>query len=199
MSPPVRALHPAQNRGLRELYAAARQLAAHWETLVERLAGAPEAEELRPGIEAARALLVELADLTPEYGLYGQPAAVSVGDRVAGLRNAVTDRTLERNQALRTAVLDLQHVTTLLGYLAEVARARGDEPLADACGRQERKLRRLEGRVRKAAIASGADPDAAIAPLDRSALGRAGQKLAYAAGTVGEWVDRRVAERRGAG
>ncbi|MDQ6914383.1 MAG: hypothetical protein M3155_01065 [Actinomycetota bacterium] len=197
MSPPARELHPAQNRGLRELYAAARQLTAHWETLAERLAGAPETEELRAGVDAAQALLVELADVTPAYGLYGRPAAQSVGDRVAGLRNAVTDRTLERNQALRMAVLDLQHVTTLLGYLAEVARARGDEPLADACGRWERKLRRLESRVRKAAIASGGDPDAAVEPLDQGPLGRAGQRLAYAAGTVGEWVDRRVAERRG--
>jgi hypothetical protein len=196
VTPAVPELHAAQNRGLRELYASARQLAAHWEGLAERLAGTPEAEELRAGVDAAQALLVELADLTPAYGLYGRPAAQSVGDRVAGLRNAVTDRTLERNQGLRMAVLDLQHVTTLLAYLAEVARARGDERLADACGRWERKLRRLESRVRKAAIASGADPDAAVAPLDQTPLGRAGHKLAYAAGTVGEWVDRRAAERR---
>jgi hypothetical protein len=196
VTPAAPALHAAQNRGLRELYAAARQLVAHWGVLAERLAGAPEAAELRAGVDAAQALLVELADLTPAYGLYGRPAAQSVGDRVAGLRNVVLDRTLERNQALRMAVLDVQHVTTLLGYLAEVGRARGDEALADACGRWERRLRRLEGRVRKAAIASGADPDAAVQPLDQAPLGRAGHKLAYAAGTVGEWVDRRVGARR---
>jgi hypothetical protein len=199
VSPPAPSLHPAQNRGLRELYAAARQLAAHWQALADRLGGGPEVEELRAGVQAAQELLAELADLTAGYGLYGGPAAVSVGDRAAGLRNAVIDRTLERNQALRTAVLDVQHVTTLLAYLTEVARARGDEPLADACGRWERKLRRLESRVRKAAVAAGADPDAAVEPLDRTPLGRAGHKLAYAAGTVGEWVDRRIAERRRAG
>jgi hypothetical protein len=189
-------LHPAQNRGLRELYATTRQLGAHWEALAERLAGSPEAPELRAGVDAAQALLLELADVTPAYGLYGEPAAQGVGDRVASLRNALTDRTLERNQALRAAVLDLQHVTTLLGYLAQVARAHGDEPLADACGRWERRLRRLESRVRKVAIESGSDPDAAVQPLDPSPLGRAGHRLAEAAGTVGEWVDRQVAERR---
>jgi hypothetical protein len=189
-------LHPAQNRGLRELYSAVRQLAEHWTALADRLDGEPGTPELGAGADAARTLLVELADVTASYGLYGGPAAQGVGSRAAGLRTAVLDRTLERNQALRMAVLDVQHVTTLLGYLAEVGRARGDEALADACGRWERRLRRLEGRVRKAAIASGADPDAAVQPLDQAPLGRAGHKLAYAAGTVGEWVDRRVGARR---
>ncbi len=42
----------------------------------------------------------------------------------------------------------------------------------------------------------GEDPDAAIEPLDSSKVGRAAHGAAYAAGTVGEWVDRRVARRR---
>ena len=187
-------LHPAQNRGLRELYSAVRQLAEHWTALADRLDGEPGTLEL--GADAARTLLVELADVTASYGLYGGPAAQGVGSRAAGLRTAVLDRTLERNQALRLAVLDVQHVTTLLAYLAQVARAGGDEPLAETCARWERRLRRLEARARKAAILTGADPDAAIAPLDRGALGRAGHRAALTVGTVGEWIDRRVAGRR---
>jgi hypothetical protein len=191
------ALHPAQNRGLRELYAATRQLAAHWDVLAARLAGGPEAAELQAGADGARTLLVELADVTPTYGLYGGPAAQGVGDRVGALRNVVADRALERNQALRMAVLDLQHVTTLLGYLAALATAQGDDALAETCGRWERRLRRVETRARKAAVQSGEDPEVAIEPLDRGALGRAGHRLQYAMGSVGEWVDRRAAERRG--
>jgi len=192
-------LHPAQNRGLRELYAGARQLEEHWRALAARLAAGEGVEDLRAGADTARELLVELADVTAGYGLYGFPAAQTVGARVAGLRNAVADRTLERNQALRMAVLDVQHVVTLCGYLRELAVARGDEPLAEFCGRWERKLRRLEGRVRKAAVGCGAEPDAAIEPVDHGPLGRAGHRLASLGGTVGEWVDRRTAQRRGAG
>jgi len=94
-------LHPAQNRGLRELYSAVRQLAEHWTALADRLDGEPGTLELGAGADAARALLVELADVTASYGLYGGPAAQGVGSRAAGLRTAVLDRTLERNQALR--------------------------------------------------------------------------------------------------
>jgi hypothetical protein len=189
-------LHPAQNRALRELYAGTRQLADHWETLAARLGAGDGVDDLRAGAEAARELLVELADVTAGYGLYGFPAAQGVGARVAGLRNAVADRTLERNQALRMAVLDVQHVVTLCGYLAALGEARGDEPMAEFCGRWERKLKRLEGRVRRAAIACGSDPDAAIEPLDHSPVGRAGHRLAHLGGTLGEWVDRRAATRR---
>jgi hypothetical protein len=194
---PTPGLHPAQNRALRELYAAARQLASHWSTLADRLGAGPGPAELRAGAEAAEELMGELADLTASYGLYGFPAAQGVGARLAGVRNAVADRALERNQALRMAVLDVQHVVTLCAYLAELARARGDERLVEFCGRWERKLKRLESRVRKAAVAEAADPDAAIAPLDDGPVGRAGHRVAGAAGTLGEWFDRRAAERRG--
>ncbi|MDX6698697.1 MAG: hypothetical protein QOE65_2094 [Solirubrobacteraceae bacterium] len=199
MTDPTPGLHPAQNRALRELYAAARQLAAHWDGLAGRLGAGEGVDDLRAGAGAADELLVELADLTEGYGLYGFPAAAGVGARVAGLRNTLADRTLERNQALRMAVLDIQHVATLCGYLAALGEARGDEPMVEFCGRWERKLKRLEGRVRKAAIAAGADPDAAIEAVDHGPLGRAGHRLANAGGTLGEWVDRRSARRRGAG
>jgi hypothetical protein len=194
---PTPALHPAQNRGLRECYAFARQLARHWETLAPRLGNGHGAEELRAGATAAGTLLDELSALTESYGLYGFPAAQGVGARLAGVRNVVTDRTLERNQALRMAVLDVQHLTTLLAYLGAIGEQRSDAEMTAFCGRWERKLKRIEGQVRRAAIASGADPDAAIEPLDSSALGRAGHRVANAAGTLGEWVDRRAAERRG--
>jgi hypothetical protein len=192
---PTPGLHPAQNRALRELYAGTRQLASHWERLAARLGAGEGVEELRAGAEAASQLLAELTDVTEGYGLHGFPAAASVGARVAGVRNVVADRTLERNQALRMAVLDVQHVVTLCAYLAELARVRGDEPLAEFCGRWERKLKRLESRARKAAVSTATDPDEAIEPLDHGALGRAGHRVANTAGTLGEWFDRRAAER----
>lgn len=194
---PTPDLHPAQNRGLRECYAFARQLARHWDGLASRLEPGPGADGLRAGAQAARTLLDELAGLTEGYGLYGFPAAQGVGARLAGVRNVVADRTLERNQALRMAVLDVQHLTTLLAYLATIGAERGDETMAEFCGRWERKLKRVEGQVRRAAIAQGSAPDTAIEPLDGTTLGRAGHGMATAAGTVGEWVDRRAAKRRG--
>jgi hypothetical protein len=194
---PTPGLHPAQNRALRELYAAARQLSRHWSTLAERLGAGDGVAELQAGAQAAEELVGELEELTAAYGLYGFPAAESVGARVAGVRNAFADRALERNQALRMAVLDVQHVVTLCAYLAELGRAGGDEKMVEFCGRWERKLKRLEARVRKAAVAEGTDPDAAIVPLDDGPLGRAGHRMATAAGTLGEWFDRRAAERRG--
>jgi hypothetical protein len=192
-------LHPAQNRALRELFAGAQQLTRHWSTLADRLGSGDVVAELRAGAEAADELASELEDLTSSYGLHGFPAAAGVGARVAGVRNAVADRALERNQALRMAVLDVQHVVTLLAYLAELARTSGDERMAEFCGRWERKLKRLEGRIRKAAVAQAADPDTAIVALDDGPIGRAGHRVANAAGTLGEWFDRRAAERRGSG
>jgi hypothetical protein len=196
VSAPTPTLHPAQNRGLRELYAAARQLSRHWSILAERLGAGDGVAELRAGAQAAEELVGELAELTADYGLYGFPAAEGMGARLAGVRNTLADRALERNQALRMAVLDIQHVVTLCAYLAELGRASGDEKMVEFCGRWERKLKRLESRVRKAAVAEGTDPDAAIVPLDDGAIGRAGHRVASAAGTLGEWFDRRAAERR---
>ena len=188
-------LHPAQNRGLRELYAGGRQLARHWSALADRLGAGEGVAELRSGAEAAEELVVELGELTSSYGLYGFPAAQGVGARMAGVRNAVADRALERNQAVRMAVLDVQHVVTLCAYLAELGRGAADERMEEFCGRWERKLKRLESRARKAAVAQAADPDAAILPLDDGPVGRAGHRLANAAGTLGEWFDRRAGER----
>jgi hypothetical protein len=187
-------LHPAQNRALRELYASSRQLSRHWSALAGRVG---EPDQLRAGVAAADELLEELAGFTAGYDLHGLPAAQGMGVSLAGMRNVIADRALEHNQAMRMAVLDLQHLTTLLAYLAALGEAQGDEQMVEFCGRWERKLKRLEGRVRRAAIDTAQDPDAAIQPVDTGPVGRAGQRAAWAMGTVGEWLDRRAAERRG--
>ena len=67
------------------------------------------------GAEAATELLRELAQRIP-----GKPAAQGVGANLAALHSA-SDLMLERNQAFRAALLDLQHVTTLLGYTGALA------------------------------------------------------------------------------
>jgi hypothetical protein len=191
------ALHPAENRGLRELYLFARQVVHHWGGLAGRLEGSPVAGVLSRGAESARSLLHELGPATAAHGLYGKPAAQGAGVTLARQRAAMRDRFLEVNQATRFAVEDLQHVVTLLGYLEAVTRSSGHGDLAELMGRWERKLRRLENEARRAVIALGADPDSAIEPLDPSPLGRAAHGAGYAVGTVGEWVDRKTAGRRG--
>jgi hypothetical protein len=185
-------LTPAEHRSLRELYAAGRHVAGHWATLAELLEGEAR-DELRVGAAVARELGRELRARTAPHGLYGQVAAQSVGARMAGLRNGAGDLFLERGQALRLAVLDVQHLTTLLAFLERLASARGDEELAAFHRSWGRKLSRSERAVRAAAVAAGDDPDSAIVPVRGSPLGRAAHGMANAVGTAGEWVDRRLA------
>jgi hypothetical protein len=189
-------MHPAENRGYRELYLTGRQLAGRWSKLAEALAGTPAAEPLRKTADAVDAMLAELEPLTARHGLYGKLAAQGTGARLGFARAAVGDRFLERNQALRLALDDLEHVANLLAYLATVSETRGDAELPEFCRSWERRMRRHLGAARRAAVALGQDPDAAIAPLDPSPVGRAAHGAAFAAGSVGEWVDRRVAKRR---
>jgi hypothetical protein len=190
-----RELHPAENRGYRELYAFARSLAAHWPGLADRFAGLSAERPLREGADAAASLIAELERTTPDYGLYGKPAAQGVGDSLAKTRRGVRDRFLERNQALRFAVSDVQHVVTLLGYLEQIARTKGDERLRGLCSDQRARLMAVERNARASAIELGSSPDQAIEPLDRSAAGRVAHGAAYAVGTVGEWFDRRTSGR----
>jgi len=185
-------LHPAQNRGLRELIATSTQLASHWSALRSRFSRSAAGRTLERGAVAAEALIDDVRPLMEARGLYGGPAAQSVGKSLAGSRSAVGDRFLERNQALRTAVLDVQHVATLLGYQAEIAATRGDDELAQALRRHERKLVSVERAARKAAIELGKKPDKAIERVDASAAGRVAHGAANTVGTVGEWVDRRI-------
>lgn len=188
-------LHPAENRGYRELYAFARNMADHWPKLADRMTGSSAEGALRDGAAAAQELLGDLEQRTPEYGLYGKPAAESLGANLARTQRAVRDRFLERNQALRFAVSDVQHVVTLLGYLEQVARSRGDDALRAFCSDQRSRLMPVERTVRAAAIELGSSPDEAIKPLDRSAAGRVAYGAAYAFGSVGEWFDRRVGRK----
>jgi len=185
-------LHPAENRGYRELYAFTRQIVDHWPRLAERLAGTSAERPLRDGVEVASELLAALEAQTPEYGLYGKPSAQGVGKNLAAARRNVRDRFLERNQAMRFAVSDVQHVVTLLGYLEQVARSRSDEPLRTFCSGQRAKLMGVERTARAAAIELGSNPDEAIKPVDESPAGRAAHGVGFAMGSVGEWLDRRA-------
>jgi len=181
-------LLPAEHRALRELYGSARQVENHWTKLATRLGG-EAASLLEDGASAAHELLAELSTrIGDDHDLYGRPAAQTVGTTLAGARG-VSDLLLERNQAFRAALLDLQHVTTLLGYTAVLARTRGDELLAAWHEGWGARLRVLEDRGRASAAAMGADPEDAIAPADDGRVGRAGARLGAAVGTFGEALD----------
>ena len=189
-------LHPAENRGYRELFVTARAAAKRLGRMGQALDGTEAREPLDKAAESLGRLLDELGPLTARHDLYGDVAAQGGGANLGLLRSAVIDRFLERNQALRLAVDDLGHVTTLLAYLANASRARGDEKLSEFCGSWERRLRRQASAVRKATVALGATPDLAVVPLDPSPAGRAAHRVAWAFGSVGEWTDRQMAKRR---
>ena len=186
-------LHPAENRGLREVYLTTRQLVDHWRALAARRPESSLGKLLARGADTARELLDELEPATAAHGLHGRPAAQGAGRAMARQRGSVRDRFLEVNQAARFAVEDIQHVVTLLGYLAEVSAVSGNDDLAELAGRWDRKLRRLESQVRRAVIELGKDPDASIEPLDSSPLGRAAHGLGGVAGSFGEWMDAKAA------
>jgi len=188
-------LPPAENRGYRELYLTGRQLVGRWDRLADALGEADVAGPLRDAAGSVDRMLGELEPLTARHGLHSRVAAQGGGASLGAARSAVFDRFLERNQAVRLALADLEHVTTLLAYLAEVSETRGDADLPEFCRSWERRLRRQLGAARRAAVRMGADPDAAIQPLDASKVGRAAHGAAQAAGMVGEWVDRRMARR----
>jgi hypothetical protein len=187
-------LFPAEHRALRELYATTNHLVRHWRRLAGRLEGRAAAP-LLDGARTADTLLAELAERAATYGVPGFPAATGAGGRLADARNAVGDLLLERNQALRLAVLDVQHVRTLLGYAGELAGTRGDAALAEFHRSWERRLEPVEAAARAAAVGQGRDPDGAIQPAQPGALGRAGQRLGAAAGAAGEAIDASTAGR----
>jgi hypothetical protein len=191
VSEPTPTLHAAQNRGLRELYATARNLAGHWEALAPRFDGGEAGRALTDGAARARALMHELPELVENHNLYVGPAARSAGASLSNLRIGVGDRFLERNQALRTAVLDAQHVVTLLGYQSRLAQVQETPDLAEFCHRWEREMAAVERAARRAAVRLGRDPDAAIERLDDSRASRVAHGAAYRMGAFGEWFDRR--------
>ena len=181
-------MYRAEHRALRELHATGRQLAGHWWRLGDRL-GDPPARALQDGAAVARAMVTELAKQTAERGLHGFPAAQTVGSRLAGLRNTAADLVLERNQALRLAVLDAEHVVTLLRYLEALVEAREDTALATFHRTWTERIAEARDAVRDAAIGLANHPGGAILPAEPSLLGRAGHGAANAIGTVGEAID----------
>jgi hypothetical protein len=188
-------VHPAEHRGLRELYATARQLRDHWRALAGRLEStAPEqAALLRDGSEVARGLIGELTEVTAARDLHGRPAAQGLGARLATLHSLLLDTSLEVNQALRFAVLDVVHVVTLLEYLAALARQDADPELEAFLAGWGLRMRAQEEAVRAAAVAVGASPDMAVRAAAPGIAGRIAHGAASAVGTIGEWVDRRAA------
>jgi hypothetical protein len=196
--PDPQTLHPAEHRGLRELQAASRQLAGHWRRLAARLPGEPAAV-LEHGAATARDLVTELRDQAAAHGVEVFPAAQLAGARGAGLRGA-GDVLLERNQAMRAAVLDATHVAVLLGYLATMAETRGDASLAAWERSWCERVEELERAARSVARSLGTAPDAAIEPAEPSRLGRAGHAVAVGVGSLGEAIDGsalgRMARRR---
>jgi hypothetical protein len=190
-------LHPAEHRAYRELYASCRQLVDRWGRLVDALKGTDMGETLQVGRSRVRELLDELAPRTRAYGLHGGIAAQGVGARIAGVRGAVTDRSVDTGMVLRLAVLDIEHVATLLGHLAELADARSDEQLASFCREWESTMGPEVLAVRQGAIDLGSDPDRAAAALDSSLLGRVAHGAGWVMGSVGEAVDRVTGSRGG--
>lgn len=190
-------LHPAEHRAYRELYAACTQLIRRWRRVAPSLEGTPVGDRLKDGAAETSVLLTELAPRTATYGLYGGPTAEGMGARIADLRTVVTDRGGDTGLVVRSAVLDIEHVTTLLRQLAELARARDDLSMAGFCEEWAGRLESTLDAVREAAVKLGADPDRTSAPLDDSLVNRAAHGVGWVFGSIGEAVDRVVGRRRG--
>ena len=190
-------LHPAEHRAYRELYAACRQLITRWRRIASALEGTAIAERLKDGAAETSVLLTELGPRTATYGLYGSPMAQGMGARIADLRTVIADRGGDTGLVVRSAVLDMEHVTTLLRHLAELARARGDRSMAGFCEEWAGRLESNLDAVREAAVELGADPDRTSAPLDESVVNRAAHGVGWVFGSVGEAVDRLISRRRG--
>jgi hypothetical protein len=189
-------LHPAEHRGYRELYAASRHLVDRWGRLISALDGGPYAEVLERGRDRVEKLLAALPTETERYGVYGGPMALGVGARAADLRSLLADRSVDTGMVMRLAVLDIEHVATLLGQLGALARSRGDDELAAFCREWESSIRPEVETTRVAAISVGDSPDLTAAPLHSSPLGRAAHGVGWVLGSVGEAVDRASGRRR---
>ena len=190
-------LHPAEHRAYRELYAACRQLITRWRRIASALEGTAIGERLEDGAAETSVLVTELGPRTAAYGLYGSPMAQGMGARIADLRTVIADRSGDTGLVVRSAVLDMEQVTTLLRHLAELARARGDQSMAGFCEEWAGRLESNLDAVREAAVELGADPDRTSAPLDESVVNRAAHGVGWVFGSVGEAVDRVISRRRG--
>ena len=183
----LRLMHPARHRALRELAAFARQMGDHWTALARRFDG-PAARALGEGAATAGTVLAALRPLASARGVEIGPAALSAG-RVARARPAIPDALLERNQALRFALLDAEHLVILVEYVGALSTSEGDEELATACAGWKTALGKPQRAARRAALALAATPDIAVEPLSK------GQTLSYALGWLGEATDRRRRSR----
>jgi hypothetical protein len=190
-------LHVAEHRAYRELYAACRQLITRWRRVGSALEDTVVGECLIGGAAETSVFLTELAPRTASYGLYGSPMAEGMGARIADLRTTLVDRGGDTGLVVRSAVLDMEHVTTLLRHLAELARSRGDRSMAGFCEQWAGRLESILDAVREGAVELGADPDRASAPLDDSVVNRAAHGVGWVFGSIGEAVDRLVGGRRG--
>jgi hypothetical protein len=182
-------LHPAEHRAYRELYVISRHLVHRWARVGTLLEDTPVGEHLQRGAAEAQRLLEELKPRTEAYGLHGGPMAQGLGARLADLRTGVTDRGADTGLVVRFAVLDADHLTTLLRQLAELARARGDQEMATFCEQWAVRFEPHLDAVRQAAVELGSDPDRAAAPVDDSPLNRAAHGIGWTFGAIGEGID----------
>ena len=188
-------LHPAEHRAYRELYAVARHLVHRWARIGTLLDGTTVGERLQRGAAEAQRLLEELKPKTEAHGLYGGPTAQGLGARLADLRTGVTDRGADTGLVVRFAVLDAEHLTTLLRQLAELARARQDRDLAGFCEERAVRFESHLDSVRQAAVELGRDPDRVAAPVADSVVNRAAHSVGWTFGAVGEGIDKLAGRR----
>jgi len=183
-------LHPAEHRAYRELYAMTRHLAHRWARIGTLLDGMDLGEKLQRGAAESERLLEELKPRTKWYGLYGTPMAQGLGAGLADLRTGITDRGGDTGMVVRFAVLDAEHLTTLLRQLAELARARDDTDLAGFCDQWAVRFEPHLDAVRQAAVDLGRDPDRAAAPVVDALINRVAHGVGWTFGAVGEGVDK---------
>jgi hypothetical protein len=189
-------LHPAEHRAYRELYVVSRHLIHRWARIGTLLDETPMGESLQRGAAEAQRLLEELKPRTEAYDLYGGPMAQGLGARLADLRTGITDRGADTGLVARFAVLDAEHLTTLLRQLAELARARQDNSLAGFCEEWAVRFESELDAVREAAVQLGSDPDRVAAPVVDSVVNRAAHGVGWVFGAVGEGIDQLAGRRR---
>ena len=192
---PANKLHPAEHRAYRELYVISRHLVHRWARIGTLLEEHPIGERLQSGAAEAQRLLDELKPRTEAHGLYGGPMAQGLGARLADLRTGITDRGADTGLVVRFAVLDAEHLTTLLRQLAELARARQDRDLAGFCEDWAVRFEAHLDSVRQAAVELGSDPDRVAAPVVDSLINRAAHGVGWTFGAVGEGIDKLAGRR----
>src|SRR3954454_9587701 len=167
-------MHSAEHRALRELRVFGTQLERHWEHLAGRIGGA-EAPLLAARAADARAMVAEVGAAAAARGVPTRtPAAFA--RRLTSARPPAPDHLLERNQALRFALLDVWHCATLLRYAASLAATRGDDELRALLERFAGRLDHHGPAVPAPPLPPGPRPDDAVSPAIPTAAGRAGRR-----------------------